>query len=192
MSLMNIFDTKLGCQYHLTFFCKMQTKELINALLPLGFKLNKDNSITWISSYKTIFTIMPFKNQSPDLAGYILHFEGDSKSLVQLINHTLLQLSPSFVNIEMSIKEGFSQKENIEIARQQDYKAESVYGIYTSDKFGIILLPDGTTVIQIRTKNLKVNHLSGIISSINNIAAHFKKEEVIDLFSCSSTGEAFV
>lgn len=183
MPLFNLFETKLGREFNLTFFCKKQTKELTNALLPLGFRVNKDGSISWISQYKTVFSILPFKHQNPDLAGYILHCEGDYKTLLQLINHTLVQFSPEFVNVEMRLNEGLSQNDNIRVAQQKGFKAESMLGIYTSNNIGIILLPDGTTVLQVRTKNIPINKLDIVVSSIEQLATYFKKEEAYDLFT---------
>ncbi|MGF9975472.1 hypothetical protein [Viridibacillus arvi] len=186
MSLFNFSQTKLGREYSLTFFCALRNKDFIAALTPFGFKVNRDKSITWVSEFDTVFTIKPFKQEGNELCGYIIHFEGEPKTLVQLIGHTLKQVNPQFVNVELSINDGYTQNENISKAQQQSFKQESMLGIYSVNDIGIVLLPEGTAVLQARAKSISIAKVNILLKSIESVATYFKKEEVYDLFTCDT------
>ncbi|MGE7625211.1 hypothetical protein ACQKMD_19960 [Viridibacillus sp. NPDC096237] len=123
-----------------------------------------------MSDLKTVFTIKPFSSEGNESSGYVIHFEGDYRSLFQLINHSLKQINPEFVNVEMRLNDGYSQSENISIARNKGFQEAPTLGIYSVDNIGIILLPGGTAVVQARTKSLPISKLNVLLTAIDMVA----------------------
>lgn len=167
--------------YKITCFIQHEPKTLFPLLNPLGFIRSRENTLVWRNG-QHCFTIAPFSSKGRESQGYRVYFNGSPEAGQYLFEQTIGRYSPRIRGVEYQTSLGKTQHEMVNIADRL-FKRGCMYGVYeTNNRIGIIVLPNGDIVIQLRNIPIKVHKLTDYMREIEQILDKIRPD-TFDLFS---------
>lgn len=167
--------------YKITCLIEEEPAVLFPLLLPMQFKLSKNNSITW-QNEKTSFEITPFTSRGRGVFGYHITFIGNPESCRYLMDQFLSPFKPLISGIEWIHQSIKTQSDLIRLSEQHRFLKCSHRGLYEKNGVGVVLLPNAEIHLQIRCRKISVSNLPNILLEITDIASVYQ-EKPVDLFS---------
>lgn len=181
---MSLFHSVLATEsvYSITFFCEFNQAELESKLVPIGFKVKKNELLFAFEGDSKKMSIRPFQHNGSDNFGYILSYSDSYEDLASILKYAFALIPIQIVNCELKIVNGNSQLENVGVAEGiTGFKKGSMYGIYDTSNMGVLCMYDGSIICQQRMNNPKVEKMKSHLFVFNQVADNFRTNR-LDLF----------
>ncbi|EAR66192.1 hypothetical protein B14911_10672 [Bacillus sp. NRRL B-14911] len=167
--------------FKVSFFIREKEQELFPMLEPLNFTIHRDHKVVY-QGEKYRFIIQPFSVVGRESQGYRAYYNGNPDSFQYLFDHALGCFSPTISGVEYTFHTDKSQSELVKTAVKAKYKKGSVYGLFENQGIGIVIMPTGQVILQVKNRLIKRADLARVMYEIKSVVDMFNPQD-FNLFS---------